>query len=236
MFTIALAGVAIFTAVRLYQQRGQSVAPTAPTSIPRAAEPNTTSCNPVTFSLASAPKCGDACSADTDCPTDHTCSTTTNKCVLTACLATGATCDAAQCNEVTPANPNCGDTCSTNSDCPTDHTCSTTTNKCVLTLCTQSGRTCDSSKCTLTPKCGDTCTTNSQCPTDHTCTSGKCVLNDCLQSGKTCTADNCTVTTPSSTTTPTTAPSLPQAGTGYPTVIAGTLGILAIIGALFLAF
>ena len=236
MFTVALAGVAIFTAVRLYQQRGESVAPTAPTSIPRAADTtaNTTSCSPVTFSLAGEPVCGDPCSADTDCPTDHTCSTTTNKCVLTACLAAGASCDANNCNEVTPVNPNCGDTCSTNTDCPTDHTCSG--GKCVLTLCTQSGRTCTANNCSLAPKCGDTCTTNAQCPNDHTCTSGKCVLNSCL-SGSTCTADKCSTTsTTAPTAAPTNAPKLPTAGTSYPTVIAGGLGILAIIGALFFAF
>jgi len=36
--TVILAGVAIFTAIRLYQLRNQPVAPTAPTSQPRAAE------------------------------------------------------------------------------------------------------------------------------------------------------------------------------------------------------
>jgi hypothetical protein len=38
IITLILAGVAIFTALRLYQLRQQAVAPTAPTSIPKAAE------------------------------------------------------------------------------------------------------------------------------------------------------------------------------------------------------
>jgi hypothetical protein len=37
--TIILAGIAIFTAYRLYQLRQQSVAPNAPSSIPKAATP-----------------------------------------------------------------------------------------------------------------------------------------------------------------------------------------------------
>lgn len=38
LFTVILAGVAIFTALRLYQLRSQPVAPNVPSSIPRAAE------------------------------------------------------------------------------------------------------------------------------------------------------------------------------------------------------
>ncbi len=52
LFTIGLAGVAVFTAVRLYQQRQQPVAPTAPTSIPRAQEASPTpsvTCSTINF-------------------------------------------------------------------------------------------------------------------------------------------------------------------------------------------
>ena len=48
--TIALAGVAVFTAIRLYQLREESVAPTAPTSEPAAAQ-TVSSCTQLAFTL-----------------------------------------------------------------------------------------------------------------------------------------------------------------------------------------
>src|SRR3989337_1956806 len=48
--TLVLAGIAIFTAIRLYQLRQQPVAPTAPTSEPKAATPN--ACTALTFTLS----------------------------------------------------------------------------------------------------------------------------------------------------------------------------------------
>jgi cytoskeletal protein RodZ len=48
--TLILAGIAIFTAIRLYQLRQQAVAPTAPESKPQAAAPQ--SCSALTFSLS----------------------------------------------------------------------------------------------------------------------------------------------------------------------------------------
>lgn len=47
--TLVLAGVAIFTAVRLYQLRQRAVAPTAPESVPEAAPPQ--ACTALTFTL-----------------------------------------------------------------------------------------------------------------------------------------------------------------------------------------
>ena len=47
--TIVLAGVAVFTAIRLYQLRQESVSPAAPTSEPEAAAP--VSCTALTFTL-----------------------------------------------------------------------------------------------------------------------------------------------------------------------------------------
>lgn len=49
--TVVLAGVAVYTAIRLYQLRQQAVAPTAPTSKPAAAEPQTNSCTQLAFTL-----------------------------------------------------------------------------------------------------------------------------------------------------------------------------------------
>ena len=241
LFTVVLAGVAVFTAVRLYQQRQGSVSPTAPTSIPRAAE--TVSCETVSFTLATEPVCGGSCDPDDSatCPNNHTCSTDTNTCVLDACLVDGATCDEDQCNEITPTNPECGGTCDPedSSTCPTDHTCNATTNTCELSVCLESSRTCTNDNCSLTPQCGDSCNTTAECSNNHTCSGGKCVLDDCLESGASCTADKCQTTTPAaSTPTPTPeapAPSLPDAGTGMPTVALTIVGLLTLIGALFFA-
>ena len=49
--TVILAGIAIFTAVRLYQLRNEPVAPTAPTSKPEAATPQTQSCTTLAFTI-----------------------------------------------------------------------------------------------------------------------------------------------------------------------------------------
>lgn len=234
LFTLVLAGVAIFTAVKLYQQRQVSVAPTAPTSIPRAAETTTqtTACQTTSFSIT-ASKCGDACTTNTDCPTDHTCSS--NKCVLSSCLVAGATCDTTNCTQVTPAS--CNNTCDANTPCSSGLTC--VSGACRNPSCTaQTGCVCATPTPTPTPAptaapgCGDTCTASSQCPTDHTCSGNKCVLTTCLTSGVTCNSANCSVVT--ATATP--APSLPVAGNGTPTIIFGVLGFLAIVGALALVF
>ena len=48
--TVILAGIAIFTAIRLYQLRKESVAPTAPESKPKAAAP--IPCTALTFNLS----------------------------------------------------------------------------------------------------------------------------------------------------------------------------------------
>lgn len=53
--TLVLAGIAIFTAIRLYQLRQQAVAPTAPTSKPQAQEMparDLNACTSLTFTLA----------------------------------------------------------------------------------------------------------------------------------------------------------------------------------------
>ena len=74
--TIALAGVAVFTAIRLYQLRQEPVAPTAPTSQPAAAAP--VSCNALAFTLTTSeePACYEACTETPDnCPSGLVCQT-----------------------------------------------------------------------------------------------------------------------------------------------------------------
>lgn len=53
--TVILAGIAIFTAVRLYQLRKQAVAPTAPESKPEAAGSKILRCEPVTIKIPGTP-------------------------------------------------------------------------------------------------------------------------------------------------------------------------------------
>lgn len=57
VFTVILAGVAIFTAVRLYQLRQQAVAPNVPSSIPQAQEasPSPVSACLLTFTIGATP-------------------------------------------------------------------------------------------------------------------------------------------------------------------------------------
>ncbi len=52
--TVILAGVAVFTAIRLYQLRQQAVAPTAPER-PEAAAPQIEHCTQLTFSIGEEP-------------------------------------------------------------------------------------------------------------------------------------------------------------------------------------
>jgi len=54
MFTVVLAGVAIFTAIRLYQLRQQAVAPNVPSSMPRALTPPISNCS-LTFTIEATP-------------------------------------------------------------------------------------------------------------------------------------------------------------------------------------
>lgn len=90
--TLVLAGIAIFTAIRLYQLRQQAVAPTAPESRPAAQETQTISCQAATFTLASptptpGPTCYSTCSTDSDCPDQYKCQTVGSEqlCVNPSC-------------------------------------------------------------------------------------------------------------------------------------------------------
>jgi cytoskeletal protein RodZ len=94
--TVILAGVAVFTAIKLYQTRQGTVAPNAPTSKPAAAEPSptATACQALTFTLVSST------------PTTTATATATATPTITA----------------SPV-PQCGTSCTTNSDCPSSMIC-----------------------------------------------------------------------------------------------------------------
>lgn len=117
--TVILAGVAIFTAIKLYQTRQGTVAPTAPTSKPAAATPApATSCQQLAFTLTV------TSSSPTPTPTPTATATAT----------------------ATPTPlPQCGTSCTTNSDCPSSMVCyvgacrnasCTTATNCVCTTAT----------------------------------------------------------------------------------------------------
>ena len=98
--TVILAGVAVFTAVRLYQLRQEAVAPTAPTSKPKAQEAPI-SCRALSFVLG-------ATSTPTPTPTGSPTATPTSTATPTP--------------TATPTNPpgepnSCGGTCGSNYNC-----------------------------------------------------------------------------------------------------------------------
>lgn len=98
--TFVLAGIAIFTALKLYQLGQQPVAPNVPGSKPQAHDLTNPSCNAFTFAIATptptptptptvtptptpsptpspspspVPQCSSSCSVDSDCPSSMTC-------------------------------------------------------------------------------------------------------------------------------------------------------------------
>ncbi|HWA52239.1 MAG TPA: hypothetical protein VG895_04245 [Patescibacteria group bacterium] len=92
--TLVLAGIAVFTAIKLYQSRQTAVAPNAPVSEPHAATP-APACTALTFTIATPTPTASASPTPTVSPTPTP----------------------------TPV-PQCGTTCSTNSDCISGMACS----------------------------------------------------------------------------------------------------------------
>ena len=178
--TILLAGVAIFTALKLYQTRNTAVAPNVPSSKPRAAvdEP--------TIAPTLAP--------------------VVNTCVLSFALTTNTSTPTATATSTSSATPTATSTATA--------TATTTPN----------------------PQCNNSCTSNSNCPSGLMCyiangaTTGNCRNTQCL-SETDCT---CATVTGTPTAVPS-QPSLPNAGTTWPTMLATGFGIIVIIGSLLLA-
>lgn len=123
--TIILAGIAVFTAIRLYNLRQEAVAPNAPTSLPRAQEatatPTQASTCTLSFSLATATATATATSTATATATSTATATPTETPVPSSTPnSCGGTCG---------SNTNCGSGlyCYSgfcrNPDCPTDTDC-----------------------------------------------------------------------------------------------------------------
>lgn len=113
--TVVLAGIAIFTAIRLYQTRSTPVAPNAPESNPRAQEVN--SCS-LTFTI----------SIPTASPTASPTSTATSTATATATATATSTAIATPTETASPtatatSNPICNDTCTSNNNCPSGLMC-----------------------------------------------------------------------------------------------------------------
>ena len=113
VFTVILAGVAIFTALRLYQLKSQPVAPNVPSSIPRAAENNTCT---LSFTLSTSPTVTPPGS-----PTESPTTTPT----ITPTVTPGPS-----------GTPNsCGGTCGSNTNCGSGLYCNTSVGFCRNASC-----------------------------------------------------------------------------------------------------
>ena len=102
LVTILLAGIAIFTALRLYQTRDVAVAPNVPSSKPKAQEaPNTCS---LSFTLTVATSTSTATATATSTSTSSSSPTATPTATPTP-------------------NPQCNNSCTSNSNCPSGLMC-----------------------------------------------------------------------------------------------------------------
>lgn len=239
--TFLLAGVAIFTAIRLWQLRTQPVAPNVPESEPVAGgvtpTPQATAAVcALNFTLVTptpsptptpVPQCNTVCSSSSQCPAGLTCYKPSG--------ATTGNCRNASCTSAT----NC--VCVTPTPTPTKTPSPTPTPTKTPTP-------------TPVPQCNAGCTSDNQCPSGLTCyipngqTSGNCRNSSCTS------ATNCMCPTPTPTTPgqtpgptdeptnppiakvpPTVAPQLPDSGTSWPTLFGLGLGVLIILGSLLLA-
>ena len=213
--TLILAGVAVFTAIRLYQLRQQAVAPNVPSSIPRAQEVATRSSCSLSFTLVRptiAPKCNvTPCSSDTQCPTNLVC--------YRPAPQSGGPSNMGACR-----NPQC--LTSEDCVCPTVTATPTPTVRPTGNIPTPTATTTSSG----TPNsCNGTCGSNSNCNSGLFCYQGYCRNTSC-PSETDCSCPGTVTATPTGT-----QPSLPDAGTSLPTILGVSLGTLLIIGAILLA-
>lgn len=111
--TVILAGVAVFTAIRLYQLRSQPVAPNVPSSMPEAATTNVGRCSALAFSLNTGSPTPTPSETTTPTPTSTPTPTTTpnscnGTCQTNAGCAAGLTCFNGSCrNPLCTGNANC---------------------------------------------------------------------------------------------------------------------------------
>jgi hypothetical protein len=139
--TIVLAGIAIFTAIRLYELRSQPVAPNVPSSIPKAAELN--NCK-LSFTITQETPTGTPTATPTGTPTATPTGTPTGTPTATPTATPTGTPGPTATPTATPtgtpgptATPNaCGGSCGSNFNCQADLVC--TNGFCRNPLCTTS--------------------------------------------------------------------------------------------------
>lgn len=205
--TVILGVIAVFTAIKIYQEKNKPVAPTAPESKPQAQQATPSSAptpSPIvcklTFNLLSAPT-----------PTATPTRTATPTVTPTASVTPTATPTATP----TPLL-GCYHTCTSDSDCEGDLKCQTVagSQKCVTPQCP------DERDCICNKSCWEVCGQNSECPTGTTCRSidgiYRCVNPSCDRE-KDC---DCSIVqnTPTPQITPVSEGELPSAGTNFPTL------------------
>ena len=204
--TVVLAGIAIYTAIRLYQLRQTSVAPNAPTSQPAAFEfgvdctklTTQEECNDAECSWNPRGVCrvGDACLVSFDLAAVETASPSASPSLSPSPSASASASPSGSATASPTATP-------TSTPQPTPLSC------------------------------GDTCTSNADCTNNMVCsTSGGvsvCRNPSCLSA----TSCICATATPVAGVTP--EPELPVAGISYPTIIGVFAGIILLVGALMLA-
>jgi hypothetical protein len=186
--TLILAGVAVFTAMRLYQLRQTSVTPLAPSSRPEAA----TTCT------LDAKTCPDGTSVGRVAPN----------------------CDFAPCPGGDVPASSCSLSFTLTAETPSPSPSPTGSP-------TVSPTPTPTSPPAATPNsCNGTCGSNFNCQSNLVCYQGFCRNPSCTSE------TDCTCST---AVAPTPAPSLPESGTNWPTIVGTGLGIFVIIGALLLA-
>lgn len=215
--TVVLAGIAVFTAYRLYQLRQEQVAPTAPESTPGAAVEKK-SCEILTVPVQPRVyQCyGNECLDDSNCPTGLSCqplgANGKNVCVNSECPSdTDCVCD----EDITYE---CNSTCTNDGECQTanqDYICFD--GFCRLENY-ESSQTCEATEATPTPT-----------PPPGSTPTPPPGATPTPPPGATATP------TPPPAAIATPAPELPEAGVGTPTIIGAGFGALFVLIALMLA-
>ena len=210
--TIILAGVAIFTALRLYQTKDRAIAPNVPSSKPKAAGE---ACDPRS-KVGQCGKSGEICLQTGSDPSVGVCGVPpANACQLNFTLSVST---------ATATSTSTATVTATSTSTSTATSTSTSTSTATATA-------------TANPQCNYACTSNSNCPSGLMCyipsgsTTGNCRNTQCLTE----TDCLCAVATKTPTIAPSSQPSLPVVGTSWPTIFGTALGVFVIIGSLLLA-
>lgn len=239
--TIVLAGIAIFTAIRLYQTR--NVAPTSSEAAAGACQ--------LSFTITS--------QTPTATATATGIRTATPTATPTATATATATARAVECNQECNTSINPPISCEAEMSCYTTSTLRGASGVCRNLDCVEEtdcgcpGATATptvtptktptaTATATTNPQCNNSCTQNTDCPDGLMCnipsgeTSGSCRNTSCLSE------TDCLCPQPTSTATSTyiadiaEQPELPSVGTTWPTIVGTAFGILVILGSLLLAF